>query len=171
MRKGGGIIIRLIDVVLILLLGFLKVSDIVHKKQIKLPSRASSQRSMDKPKNVIPLKIMVMPTKKDDVISPKVALELNKINQEDEHFLNKKSQLYCYYMVLDSIKTRRVQLIEELNSYIDSTYRVYRANGDSMFVVINPDSNSIIQGTINLIDVCRRHNIKRSFMYDEGIGK
>ena len=171
MRKGGGIIIRLIDVVLILLLGFLKVSDIVHKKQIKLPSRASSQRSMDKPKNVVPLKVMILPTKKDDIVPDHIALELSKIDPESEFSLSLKSQLFCYYMVQDSIKTRRIQLIEELDSYIDSTYKSYMVNGDSMFVVINPDSNSMVQGTINLIDVCRRYKIKRSFQYDEGIKK
>ena len=115
------------------------------------PSRATAQRSLDKPKNTVPVRIKVMPVTKNDVIPPNVLIELKEINSETESSLLKKSQLFCYYIVYDNVKTRRIQLLEKLDKYLDSTNTVYRANGDSIFVVINPDSNSMIQGTINLI--------------------
>ncbi len=161
----GGIIIRLIDVVLILLLGFLKVSDIVHKKQIKLPSSTRSQSKLEVSKEVLALEVKVLSLTNKDNIPTNVASELAKINSEKEPSLIKQSQLYCSYFIQENLKGHHIYLLDKLDKYLDSTYTAYKTRGDSMFVVINPDSNSIVQGTINLIDICRRHNIKRSFMY------
>ena len=165
--RGSGLVVRLIDIVLILLMGFLLISDIVHKDQIKLPRQAVAQNKPQKQKKkIIPLKIKVMPITDEDKIE--LSPELKKINPEKEKSLIKLSELRCYYVVLDSVKPRKIQLLDKLERYLDSTKTYYDAVGDSLIVVINPDSNSMIQGTINLINICRMYDIKRSFLYREG---
>jgi len=150
----GGLIVRLIDIVLILLLGFLQISDIVHKNQIKLPGPTGTRRNLSEKSKILPIDVHVMP---GDTIMP-------EINPEVEYSLKKLGQLYCYYLLYEDEKIYRIRNLDKLEEHL----LIAEASYDSISVIINPEPNSIIQGTINLIDICRRHNFKRKFRYNEG---
>lgn len=152
MNKGG-LIVRLIDIVLILLLGFLQISDIVHKNQIKLPGPAGTKRNLSEKSKILPIDVHVMP---GDTTMP-------DIDPETEYSLKKLGQLYCYYLLYQDEKVYRIRTLDKLEEHLLITEATY----DSISVIVNPDPNSIIQGTINLIDICRRHGFKRKFRYNE----
>jgi len=149
----GGLIVRLIDIVLILLLGFLQISDIVHKNQIKLPGPAGTKRNLSEKSKILPIDVHVMP---GDTTMP-------DIDPETEYSLKKLGQLYCYYLLYQDEKVYRIRTLDKLEEHLLITEATY----DSISVIVNPDPNSIIQGTINLIDICRRHGFKRKFRYNE----
>ncbi len=154
-KYRNSLIIRLIDVVLLLFFGFVKVSDIVHKKQIKLPDSSAAESSQMSVSRIIPVEIEVLPTNE----------AIGSFNGSFSSSLIENSQVYSYYVIHDSAKTHRMQQVKELDQYLSDLNASYQAQGDSMLVLIHPDSNSIIQGTVNLIDICRRLNLKRNFMY------
>ena len=60
----GGIIVRLIDVVFILLLGFISASDIVQKTQIKLPPQLVASTGGHEVKEPRPLVVRIFVQKK-----------------------------------------------------------------------------------------------------------
>ncbi len=149
----GGLIVRLIDVVLLLLLGFLLISDIVHKEQIKLPGPTGTRRNLTEKTQVLPIDIHVV---EGDTV-------LSDVNPKTEYSLKKLAQLYCYYIVYQEERIYYIRKIDKLEEHLLTTQATY----DSVSVIINPHPNSIIQGTINLIDICRRYGLKRKFRYNE----
>jgi hypothetical protein len=149
----GGLIIRLIDVVLLLLLGFLLISDVVHKEQIKLPGPTGTRRDLSERSKILPIDVHVV---EGDTTLP-------EIEPETEYSLIKLGQLYCYYLIYQEDKVYRIRKLDKLEEHL----LIAQANYDSISVIINPHPNSIIQGTINLIDICRRHGFKRKFKYNE----
>lgn len=153
----GNIIIRLIDVVFILLMGFLLISDIVHKNQIKLPGRARSQATNEQKPQTIPLEIEIIPG--DTVLA--------EIDPETETSLIKICQLKVYYKVTENEKTNKFRILEKLEDYLIQTKLDYEAGGNKVIIVINPKPESMIQATINLIDICRKYGLKRNFKYYE----
>lgn len=157
--KKSGIVIRLIDVVLNLLFGFLLLSDIVHKNQIKLPSLPATSRIKDQQKEeIVPIEIRIMPG--DTVLAD--------INPRTEKSLIKISQLHSYYRVFENERTYKFRLLEQLEEYLVETKAAYFAGGSKIVVIINPDPESMIQSTINLVDICRTYDIPRNFRYFEG---
>jgi len=149
----GGLIVRLIDVVMLLLLGFLLISDIVHKEQIKLPGPTGTRKKLSQKSEILPIDVHVM---RGDTTLP-------DIDPKTEYSLIKLGQLYTYYLVYEEDKVFRFRKLDKLEEHLLLT----RASYDSISVIINPHPNSIIQGTINLIDICRRYNFKRKFRYNE----
>ena len=59
--KGNGLIIRLIDIVMILLLGFLNISEIIHKNEIKLPSKKKTTKNATN-NQMLRLKVQIVPS-------------------------------------------------------------------------------------------------------------
>jgi len=149
----GGLIVRLIDVVLLLLLGFLLISDIVHKEQIKLPGPTGTRRNLTERTEVLPIDVHVV---EGDTVLPDV-------DPETEYSKKKLAQLYCYYIVYQEERVYYIRKIEKLEEHL----LIAQATYDSVSVIINPHPNSIIQGTINLIDICRLHGLNRKFKYNE----
>lgn len=149
----GGLIVRLIDVVLLLLLGFLLISDIVHKEQIKLPGPTGTRRNLTEKSEILPIDVHVV---EGDTI-------LADVDPETEYSLKKLGQLYCYYLIYQEDRIYHIRTIDKLEEHLVIAQATY----DSVSVIINPHPNSIIQGTINLIDICRRHGLKRKFKYNE----
>lgn len=153
MKKSGSLIIRLIDVVLLLLLGFLLISDIIHKNQIKLPGPAGTSKRQDQERKILNIHINIVD--EDTTITG--------IDPDNEFSLIKLAQLYCYYLVQEDDKTYHIRDLEKLEKHL----LLAQAANDSISVIINPRPNSIVQGTINLIDVCRKYGFKRQFQYSE----
>jgi biopolymer transport protein ExbD len=152
MKKGAGVIVRLIDVVLNLLFGFLMITDIIHKTEIKLPSIAGRAAVVSE-KKVLPIEIKIVPG--DTVIAA--------IDPKTENSLRVLSQLYGYYFIQEDVNTYRIRMLDRLDEYLVTTKTSY----DSITVIINPDPGSIIQGTINLVDACRKYGIEKKFRFIE----
>lgn len=152
MRKGSGIIVRLIDVVMNLLFGFLMISDIVHKTEIKLPSQAG-RTPMVTEKRVVPIEVQIF--RKDTTIAG--------IDPMTESSLQIKSQLYGYYLLHENEKLYWIRILDKLDDHLFTA----KASYDSINVIINPDAESIVQSTINLVDLCRKYRIEKRFRFIE----
>lgn len=152
MKKGGGIIIRLIDIVMNLLFGFLMISDIVHKTEIKLPSQAGRSPVVSE-KRVMPIEVQIF--RGDTTITD--------IDPQTERSLRVKSQLYGYYVLNEDEKLYRIRMLDKLEDHLFTA----KASYDSINVIINPDAESIVQSTINLVDICRRYRIEKRFRFIE----
>jgi len=144
---------RLIDVVMILLLGFIQSSTIIHRNEIKLPAKTGRRTPLNQKSEILPINIRVVPGDTTiETIDPDTKLTRIYLGQ-----------FYCYYLASENDKIHRIRFLENLEDFLLRT----RASYDSVIVIIKPDSESVIQGTINLIDICRRHGFKRKFQYKE----
>ncbi len=152
--NNKGTIIRLIDIVMILLLGFMLSSTVIHRNELQLPSKSGRKSPKQNQKDqIVPLEIMVL-------AGDTTMLDINPKTETSRMVLG---QLYCYYQVIEQNRRYKIRMLDKLEEYLLRT----RASYDSVIVIIKPDSQSIIQGTINLIDICRRNGFTRKFQYTE----
>ena len=129
----GGTIIRLIDVVLIILLGFLGITDFEIKSQIKLPSAGRGQQQEIKQQVVY----------------------LN-IENSNKFILTEGQQTIAQ---IDSIKTLERIITNLNNSYVLDNKR--------MVVVIEPGMESVVQTTVDVMDICEKYQIPKSLSYSK----
>ncbi|MFQ5709395.1 MAG: ExbD/TolR family protein [bacterium] len=128
----GGIIIRLIDVAMIILFGFIVISDIKVRAQIKLPS--DEQQSETK-------------ITEQKLILVQVGLEGDYVIKENEDVVAETSDLHV------------------LEEKLAKLFHDYRSAGTDMIVLIEPDQDSIIQRTIDVLDICERNQIPKNIKY------
>ena len=129
----GGMIIRYIDIALTVLFGFIAISDLEIKTQIKLPSNVSS---IEKPAHLNTVSIIV---------------------QEGSRY----TLMQADKPVVTEATLERVEevLLEVRKPYLDQQQDV--------LVLIQPDPNSPIQLTVNILDVCERNHIAKNINYVE----
>ncbi|MBN2012380.1 biopolymer transporter ExbD [candidate division KSB1 bacterium] len=132
MFSKGGLIIRLIDVVLILLLGFIGISDFTVKTQIKLPTGGNESPAIVK-RQVLTI----------------------RVNSDTEF------QLSCGDTFWPLITK-----ISDVDALIQRVRDDWRAQGMDMMVIIYPDENTMIQTTVDLIDLCEMNGIPKSIHYE-----
>lgn len=125
----GGLIIRLIDVVLILLLGFIGISDFTIKTQIKLPQGTNEHNTLIRKRYVIYIRID------------------NKGRFEVDDGENKIANITELYHVEQEVK------------------RLQQKRSD-LVVVIEPHLDTIIQITVDLIDICEKYHIPKTISYE-----
>ncbi len=125
----GGLIIRLIDVVLILLLGFIGISDFTVKTQVKLPQGATESNTPVENKIVVFVRIL-------------------------------KNQTY----EIDEGKQKAVN-VAELKDVEAKLIELQNEHGN-LVAIIEPDLDTMIQLTIDLIDLCEKNNIQKSINYE-----
>jgi len=125
----GGLIIRLIDVVLILLLGFIGISDFTIKTQIKLPQGADDGSSAAEKIQVIHVRV-----NKDGLF-------------EIDDGARTKTQ------------TREIQQVEQ---QIQQLYERY----SKIIIIIEPHLDTIIQTTVDLVDICEKYQIPKTINYE-----
>lgn len=125
----GGLIIRLIDVVLILLLGFVGISDFTVKTQVKLPQGKSETDVQMKKCQAIIIRI-----DKD-----------GKFELDDGNF--------------------KITGINDIKRVEDELVGFKKIHND-IIAIIEPDLDTIIQITVDLIDICERNNILKSINYE-----
>ncbi|MBD3289662.1 hypothetical protein GF337_12725 [candidate division KSB1 bacterium] len=125
----GGLIIRLIDVVLILLLGFIGISDFTIKTQVKLPQ--GSQES-------------------DNHVEKKFVVFV-KINENSTFEIDDGKQKLANFEELKKVEEKLVELQQEHGNIV---------------AVIEPDLDTMIQLTVDLIDICEKNNIQKSINYE-----
>jgi len=129
----GGTIIRLIDVVLIILLGFLGITDFEIKSQIKLPSTLDSGQQEIK-QHFIFLSV------KDDSL---------------------------FEIVEGANRIKNIEGIERLEQFLIQLNNHYFHNSKQMVVVIEPDLETKIQTTVDVMDICEKHRILKSLSYSQ----
>ena len=133
MNKGG-ILIRLIDVAMIILFGFIAISDIKVRAQIKLPSEKNDQEEQ---------------VEREDPVLIFVRIGLgDRVELTDDHTLRES-------LTIDQLEGRLLQLRQG-----------YGAQGVEMVVLIEPHEDSIIQHTVDVLDMCERENIAKNINYE-----
>jgi len=128
----SGTIIRLIDVVLIVLFGFLSITDVKNKSQIKLPSNAA-QKQQEQEQQIVFLNI-----------------------RNDHHFA-----------LTDQEGTTEIEGIEELEKRIVQLQDNYRRDYRQMILIIEPDAETMIQTTVDVMDLCEKHQILKNLSYPQ----
>jgi len=129
----SGIIFRLIDVAFITLFGFIGITDMDIKSQIKLPSAFESGAKNIKQQ-------FVFLTIKNDTL-----FEL----LDDKNIVN------------------TLKGLEKLDPFLAQLNNHYRQQYEQMVVVIEPDLESHIQTTVNVMDICEKHGIQRNLSYSQ----
>jgi len=128
-----GIIIRLIDVVLIVLFGFLSITDITNKSQIKLPSNfGGAQKEVEQQ-----------------------IVFLNIIDDQRFELINEQNT------------TKEIMGLDELEQFIIQLDDDYRKKSRQMILVIEPGIETMIQTTVNVMDICEKNQILKNLSYPQ----
>lgn len=130
----SGLIIRLIDVAMIILFGFIAISDIKVRAQIKLPSEQDEQQPE--------------PEQKPALLFIEIGLDKIVRMTQDDRILVETADL-------QQLETALVQTVENVQS-----------EGRKAVVLIEPDEDSPIQFTVDVLDMCERHNIPKNINYE-----
>lgn len=128
----GGIIIRLIDVAMIILFGFIVISDIKVKAQIKLPSREQSAEPEQTKQRLIFVHVGA-----------------------DDTFTVTENQ----------VPLTATASLEALEATLTLLHREAQSTGADLVVVIDPHQDSIMQRTVDVLDICERNQIPKSIKY------
>jgi len=93
MMSQGGIVIRLIDVVLILLFGFISISEISSKSLVNLPKSSQTKYSLPDNENLLIIGIMsdgqYLIENENELLSDFKALKFYIVTKNDENIQNK----------------------------------------------------------------------------------
>ncbi|MDZ7344516.1 MAG: biopolymer transporter ExbD [candidate division KSB1 bacterium] len=129
----GSMIIRFIDIALTVLFGFIAVSEIEHKTQIKLPHNVAAATV---PTHVNTISILVLD-------GPRYTL------LDGPQMVISDSDLYRVEQALLAVRQK------------------YLERHQDVLVLIQPDPNSPIQLTVNVLDICERNHIVKNINYVE----
>lgn len=117
MKKG--LIIRLIDVVLIILFGFLAISDIQMKRQIRLPGPNNQQEIVDEPKEIF---LFIQIDRRDNFTLKRdqaVELKTGNLSELREKLVETANGIYA-------AGSSPVVIIDpDLNATVQSTISIY----------------------------------------------
>lgn len=125
-------IIRLIDIVLIVLFGFITISDIDIKGALSLPSKKA--------------KAAQSPQKKQ-----KVFIEV-EIDENDTFYVGQLGQ-----QKITASGIRRLEV-----ALVNLRGRIQQTEGSDIAVIIKPREMSPIQSTVDVLDLCGRHKIPKN---------
>jgi len=175
----GGIIVRLIDVVFILLLGFISASDIIHKTQIKLPAQlitSAGRQQVREPRPLV-IRIFVEPTQN---LTPEklkqIQADLKPVGKKAYYAKDKRNQRsvseeFIKYIVrtgtTDDAFNEELFSAEALEKYVQNVHKTQREPGQKLIIVIVPNPESMIQGVVNIFDICRRMKLEYHFRYPD----
>jgi biopolymer transport protein ExbD len=129
----GGMIIRLIDIALTVLFGFIAVSDVEQKTQVKLPRDVTGVPQQTKLNTV---SILVLDGPRYTVmVGPREIMS-------------------------DTDLERVEKVLIEIN-------KQFQERNEGVIFLIQPDPNSPIQLTVNVLDVCERNHFVKNINYVE----
>ncbi|MDZ7267140.1 MAG: biopolymer transporter ExbD [candidate division KSB1 bacterium] len=129
----GGMIIRYIDIALTVLFGFIAISDIEQKTQVRLP-RSVSAVSTPTAINTVTLAVLPGPV---------------------------------YTLLEGPTELIRDAELERVEQELLTVRQKYLERQQDIIVLIQPDPNSPVQLTVNVLDVCERNQIQRNINYVE----
>lgn len=127
--RGAGAIIRLVDVVLILLIGFVSISRFEQKWQMDIPP---TRVKGEKEQPAIPSMLVV------------------------------KIESSGYFQVILGKYKKRCNTLGEIEKEI---LRYHRQNKD-IIVAIDPSNDSLVQWTVDVVEICLKHHIKNGVRMD-----
>ncbi|KAA3658388.1 MAG: hypothetical protein DWQ10_11265 [Calditrichaeota bacterium] len=133
---NSGLIIRLVDVVLIILFGFIGISDIKVKRQIKVPGKTVETETPqeDKKNNVM----VVIDFYDDDLyifsIDNKPLGDCRGISKVREHLLDYQTQ--------------------------------YSDDSTNVVFILRPNETVTMQQTIDVFDICEKEKLPRSIDFN-----
>ena len=128
----GGMIIRLIDIVLIILFGFIGISDIQIKRQIKLAGKPLEQPESDE--------------------EPKETVQLFVLIHSKDRFELKVDE--TIFLEVNHIKSLRRALLDQRREAFNA--------GKNFLVIIDPLEESTIQLMVDVYDLCEKEKINKS---------
>ena len=132
MTKSGSII-RLIDVVLNILFGFMGITDFEMKSQIMLPS--------------------IIGVGHQEIRQQSIFLKIKNDSQ---------------FVVIDGINVdMELQGINELDRYVDQLNRIYLQKSIQMLLIIEPEKETMIQTTVDVMDICEKYQIPKNLSYSQ----
>lgn len=139
MNKSG-MIIRLIDVVLLLLFGFIKVSQIVFMSQIKLPPKQQQDLNLDENKEI-------------EIISLIIDSWVDKSN----------NQVITRFRVYEGEdRSRDFDNLRDLEDYLIARTEPLKETKKPYLVLLEPHPESLLQTTVDILDICKRNNLEQS---------
>jgi len=130
----GGIIIRLIDVAMIILFGFIAISDVKVRAQIKLPAEDKEQLETEEDEPV--------------VVFVKVDPYDGFLIERDDAVLHSTTE------------------VAELEAQLSELFKTTVTAGRKLVVLIEPHEDSMIQHTVDVLDICERNTIPFNINYD-----
>ena len=156
---GGGLIIRLIDVVMIILLGFLAISDFGIKAQIKLDSSSSEAQQNQTTMYFV-------------MVSPSGGfIVTNSINKENimfagtEQELNEQNEFAPAERLRASSAESRNPNLTKLEVFLLKRFSENTQNQINTLVVIKSHPETKIQYAIDVLDICEKNEIPRTISY------
>lgn len=123
------LIMRLIDVALIILMGFISISRL-KTEYVDLPSGG---------------------------------------NGEAAQFKTHESRLRIYrnyFVFVDSGASRRFKSLPELEQSLVRYQQNYSRQKTRLVLIIEPQKSSLMQGLIDVLDICQRNHIDKNLSYD-----
>ncbi len=175
----GGIIVRLIDVVFILLLGFISASDIIRKTLINLPPQLVTSAGRQQVREPRPLVIRIFVEPTQDLTPEKLNLikaDLKPVGKKANYSKNTMNQRtvsedFVKYVVrtgtTDDAINEELISAEALENYVKNVYKNQLEPGQKLILVIVPNPESMIQGVVNIFDICRRLKLEYHFRYPD----
>jgi len=131
----GGIIIRLIDVAMIILFGFIAISDIKVRAQIKLPSNEEEKHPEEKQDEPTVIFVKIVPGQ-------------------------------GFVLEADDDPSATLFDASSLEQEVVARMERYREAGRDAVVLIEPDQDSMIQQTVEVLDICERNKIPKNINYE-----
>lgn len=132
---SGSMLMRLIDVVLIILFGFIGISDIQNKTQLKLPGQSTSE-----------------PIQEEIVENVFVQLVIHNIGRE----------LGEYEIYIEGERPINAQDLPALRAALRALDNRFEAVGRKMIVIIDPEEDVTMQRTVDVFDLCEQENYIKS---------
>lgn len=137
MQQRSGFLIRFIDIGLIVLFGFLAISDIESFSRIDMPGSSQDQTTED-PQEMTMLTVEIAPNGRFTVIE-----------RESE-------RVPCRGVDLNTFESCLTEVVQR-----------HRQNNRQAVVLIQPDDASIVQHTVDVLDICDRHGIPKNINKSE----
>lgn len=132
---SGSMLMRLIDVVLIILFGFIGISDIQNKTQLKLPGQTTQEpQPQEVAENVF------------------VQVIIHRADREQGEF----------EIVFEAEPVVNAADLSALRGELRRIDRRIAEAGRKMIVVIDPEEEVTMQRTVDVFDVCEQENFIKS---------
>jgi biopolymer transport protein ExbD len=157
--EGNGLIIRLIDVVMIILLGFLNISDFGNKAQIKLDSASSEEQ----PNQTMMYFVVVTPSG--------AFIVTNSDNDEKIMFAQTGADSTAHLPIAatDAVNTQNPEIsnpnLAKLEIFLNKRFEENSQNQINTLVVIKSHPETKIQYAIDVLDLCEKNEIPRTISY------